>query len=69
MREICSEYEQAILQQKLKTSIIGSPTTVKEREVEFVNQTQAHEIMVNGQIFDHGARLHSFEIVADLFRK
>jgi luciferase family oxidoreductase group 1 len=69
IREICSEYEQAILQQKLKTSIIGSPGAVKEKLIEFVNTTQADEIMVNGQIFDHGARLHSFEIVADLFRK
>jgi hypothetical protein len=29
-----------------------------------LRETDADEIMVNGQIFDHQARLRSFEIVA-----
>ncbi|HVI21712.1 MAG TPA: LLM class flavin-dependent oxidoreductase [Bacillus sp. (in: firmicutes)] len=66
--EICSDYEKAILAQRLSTSIIGSPETVKAKLEKFANQTNADEIMVNGQIFDHEARLHSFEIVANLFR-
>ncbi|MDU4276521.1 MAG: LLM class flavin-dependent oxidoreductase, partial [Enterobacter asburiae] len=27
-----------------------------------LRETQADEIMVNGQIFDHQARLHSFDL-------
>jgi len=69
MDEICSDYEKAILQQKLRGSIIGSPATVQNKLEKFVYDTQADEIMVNGQIFDHDARLHSFNIVADLFQK
>ena len=69
MDEICSDYEKAILEQRLSTSIIGGPEKVQAKLEAFANQTNADEIMVNGQIFDHEARLHSFEIVADLFRK
>jgi luciferase family oxidoreductase group 1 len=68
MDEICSSYEQAIIQQRLGGSIIGSPETVKAKLEKFVKETQADEIMVNGQIYDHSARLHSFEIVADLLQ-
>ena len=67
--DICSDYEKAILGQRLSTSIIGNPETVKKKLEAFANQTNADEIMVNGQIFDHEARLHSFEIVANLFQK
>ncbi len=32
----------------------------------FLRETDADEIMVNGQIFDHQARLHSFELAMDV---
>lgn len=31
-----------------------------------LRETDADEIMVNGQIFDHQARLHSFELAMDV---
>jgi luciferase family oxidoreductase group 1 len=64
MDDIWSEHEKAVLEQQLRTSIIGSPKTVKEKLQAFLNSTQADEMMVNAQIFDHKARLRSFEIVA-----
>lgn len=33
----------------------------------FVGQTGADELMITSQIFDHGARLRSFEIAAEAF--
>ncbi len=54
------------LEQLLSCSAIGSPETV-HREIEaFVGRTGADELMITAQIFDHAARLRSFEIVAGL---
>jgi alkanesulfonate monooxygenase SsuD/methylene tetrahydromethanopterin reductase-like flavin-dependent oxidoreductase (luciferase family) len=43
---------------------VGSPDTVRRGLTAFVARTKPNEIMVTGQIFDHGARLRSFEIAA-----
>ncbi|KIL49399.1 LLM class flavin-dependent oxidoreductase [Jeotgalibacillus soli] len=68
MDNLWTEYEKAALRQQLGSSIIGSPATVKEKLQKFINETQADEIMVVGQIYDHAARLRSFEIVADIMK-
>jgi luciferase family oxidoreductase group 1 len=57
----------AILDQVLSCSAIGSPATVKAAIESFVARTGADELMITSQIFDHGARLRSYEIVADCF--
>lgn len=56
--------EQYGVDQALRMSIIGNENTVRHGLQTLLNETGADEIMVNGQIFDHQARLHSFEIVA-----
>jgi alkanesulfonate monooxygenase SsuD/methylene tetrahydromethanopterin reductase-like flavin-dependent oxidoreductase (luciferase family) len=53
-----------ILQQALTCSIVGSPETVTRGLAAFIRQTRTDEIMVTGNIFDHAARLRSFEIAA-----
>jgi len=63
---ICNAYEKAYLDQKLAKSIIGGHATVRTQLERFLADTQADEIMINSQIFDHQARLRSFEIVADI---
>jgi len=50
------------LSQMLSYSIVGSPETVRQGLEEVVAQTGADEIIVASQIFDHHARLHSYEI-------
>jgi luciferase family oxidoreductase group 1 len=57
-----------ILQEALSCSVVGSPETVRRGLQAFIDRTGADEIMVAGQIFDHAARLHSFEIVAQVHR-
>ncbi|WP_428909785.1 LLM class flavin-dependent oxidoreductase [Niallia sp. Krafla_26] len=65
---LCNPYEKQILQQKLAGSIIGSRETVKAKLEKFVEETQTDEIIINSQIFDHQARLQSYEIVADIIQ-
>ena len=55
-----------ILQQALSCSVVGSPETVKRGLADFMARTRTDEIMVTGNIFDHAARLRSFEIAAQV---
>jgi luciferase family oxidoreductase group 1 len=68
MDSLWSEYEKQALQQQLGSSIFGSPSTVKEKLQSFLDDTQADEIMAIAQVFDHQARLRSYEIVADIIK-
>jgi luciferase family oxidoreductase group 1 len=66
MDELCSDYERTLLQQRLGSSIIGGPETIKRKLQAFLDETQADEMIVNAQIFDHQARLRSYEILAGI---
>ncbi len=55
-----------LLKQVLACSAIGGPATVKAALDEFIARTGADEIMVTSSIFDHQARLRSYEIAATL---
>jgi len=59
-----SEMEKAGVEHMLACSVVGSPETVRRGLESFIGVTQADEIMVTAQIYDHAARLRSFEIVA-----
>ncbi|MBA3442184.1 MAG: LLM class flavin-dependent oxidoreductase [Pyrinomonadaceae bacterium] len=59
-----SEVEMAGIEHALRYSAVGSPETVRRWLESFIDLTQADEIMVTAQIFDHAARLRSMEIVA-----
>ena len=48
----------------LRMSVVGNKDTLRQGLQSILRETQADELMINGQIFDHQARLHSFEIVA-----
>ncbi|MBQ0534654.1 luciferase-like monooxygenase [Providencia huaxiensis] len=62
MENIWSPAEEFGVQQALGMSLVGDKTKVRHGLETILRQTQADEIMVNGQIFDHQARLHSFEL-------
>ncbi len=59
----------SMLAQALSTAVVGSPETVKQGIDAFVQRTGADELMVTAQIFDHKARVRSFEILADVHRE
>jgi luciferase family oxidoreductase group 1 len=58
--------ERAMLEQTLSCSAIGSPATVRRGLEAFAARTGADELMITSQIFDHAARLRSYEITAGL---
>ncbi len=57
-----------MLDSALACSIVGSPERVRTGLQDFVASTGADELMVTAQIFDHGARRRSFEILAEVNR-
>ena len=58
--------EQAMLEGVLSCTAVGSPDTVRQGLRAFIERTQADELMVTSQMFDHQARLRSYEITAGL---
>jgi luciferase family oxidoreductase group 1 len=58
--------ERAILAQVLSCSAIGSPHTVRAALQAFIQRTGADELMITSQIYDHAARLRSYEIAAEV---
>jgi luciferase family oxidoreductase group 1 len=57
----------ALLDHALSCAVIGSPATVRAGLDAFVRRTGADELMITASIFDHAARLRSFELVASAF--
>jgi luciferase family oxidoreductase group 1 len=66
MDDYWSPAERAGVERALAYSAVGSPDTVRRRLLAILEATRADELMVTGQIYDHAARLRSFEIVASL---
>ncbi|HMI08367.1 MAG TPA: LLM class flavin-dependent oxidoreductase [Flavobacterium sp.] len=58
--------EETALQQMIRFSFIGGPEKVKMEVQRFLEVTGANELMVTSPIYDHAARLHSYEILARL---
>jgi alkanesulfonate monooxygenase SsuD/methylene tetrahydromethanopterin reductase-like flavin-dependent oxidoreductase (luciferase family) len=69
IRDLATSYEIESLQNSLGSSIVGSPETVKEKLQKFIDESEADEIMAIAQVFDHQARLRSYEILADITKR
>ncbi|OSZ77821.1 LLM class flavin-dependent oxidoreductase [Chitinophagaceae bacterium IBVUCB2] len=61
---VLNEAEAAAVQQLLHYSFIGSEATIKKELAEFIAATQVNEIMATSHIYDHAARIHSYEVFA-----
>jgi luciferase family oxidoreductase group 1 len=59
-------HQRDVLDEVLSCAAIGSPDTVKRLLKDFIAQTGADELMIASMIFDHNARLRSYEITAEL---
>jgi luciferase family oxidoreductase group 1 len=53
------------MQGALKTAVVGDPQGVRAGLEAFISQHRPDEIMVTAQIYDHAARVRSFEIAAE----
>ncbi|EIT85591.1 luciferase-like monooxygenase [Fictibacillus macauensis ZFHKF-1] len=69
MEGLWSPFEKATLMQQLRTTFIGTKETIAEKLQTFIEETQADELIVNAQIYDHEARLRSYELVSELMKK
>jgi luciferase family oxidoreductase group 1 len=56
--------EKAQAKHMLTYSFVGSPETVRRDLNGFIAKTGVDELMVTGSIYDHAARLRSFELLA-----
>lgn len=61
--------ERAGLDQALSCSAVGTPDQVEAQLRAIVARTGADELMITAQIYDHRARLRSFELAAAAMRK
>lgn len=60
-----SEVEKMQVQRMLTRSIVGSPSTVKAGMNALVEETQADELIIVSDVFDHDKRLRSLELIAN----
>lgn len=60
--------EREMVKQRMGGSIIGGPEKVKRELQQFVRNTNADELMIHTIMFDHAARLRSYEIVANAIK-
>ncbi|MDB5635040.1 MAG: alkane 1-monooxygenase [Tardiphaga sp.] len=59
-----SPAEKAQAMRMLARSIVGSPETVRAGLAALTAETGADELMVVSDVYDHAARLHSYELIA-----
>ncbi len=64
MDALWAPHERAMVEQSLSCSVVGGPDAVREGIRAFIERTGVDEIMVTAQIYDHGARMRSYELAA-----
>ncbi|MDQ1910241.1 LLM class flavin-dependent oxidoreductase [Paenibacillus sp. GD4] len=67
MEPLWNEREKAIIRKQLSYSIAGSKATVRDRLPAFIKETGADELIVTAQVYDHQARLRSYELLSEAF--
>ncbi|MNY62023.1 hypothetical protein D3C86_1987780 [compost metagenome] len=68
MSDIWDVYEEEQASQMLACTFVGSKETLKTDLQQFLDQTGVDEIMATSHIFDHTARLRSYQIMAEVFK-
>ncbi len=61
-----NEIELAGIDHALRYSFVGSTETVRRGLSDFIERTRVDELMLTAQIFDHTARLRSFQLAAEV---
>ncbi|MCY1527223.1 luciferase family oxidoreductase, group 1 [compost metagenome] len=68
IESLWTESEADHIRRSLACSVVGDPQSVRAGMQRFVDDLQPDELMLTGQIYDHQARLRSFEIAAGAAR-
>ncbi len=58
--------KRSMVQDSITCAAIGNPEQVQEQLEAFIDRTAADELIITSQSYDHAARLHSYEIVAQI---
>jgi luciferase family oxidoreductase group 1 len=64
-----SPFEREAIEHRTRYTFVGSAETIRTRMEQLHDATAADEIMILAQIYDHAARLRSFEIAAAVFQE
>jgi luciferase family oxidoreductase group 1 len=68
MDEVWSEAERSAIQHMMHYSFIGGTEKIKSELQAFADTTNVDEIMVASHVYDLQAKLHSYELIAPLFK-
>ncbi|MFD0941481.1 LLM class flavin-dependent oxidoreductase [Pedobacter boryungensis] len=68
MDEIWNDMEEAAVNQMLSVAFIGGSKKLTAQLQSFRDQTKIDEIMVTSHIYDHEARLYSYQLFADIMK-
>ncbi|MFC3058082.1 LLM class flavin-dependent oxidoreductase [Paenirhodobacter populi] len=69
LSEVASPQEIAMAERQLRVTAVGDPQTVEARLRGYIDTYRPDEVILTGHIFDHAARLRSFEIGAEAMRR
>ena len=67
--DYCAPAEKAGIDRALRYAFVGDPARVREKLSQFIHEYEPDELMIGAQIYDHRARLNSFEIAATVVRE
>lgn len=66
IERVLTPFDRAQLAPILSHAIVGGPARIRDGLAALVTGTGADEVIVASMIYDHAARVHSYEIVADM---
>ena len=69
MDSIWSSQEEYAVNQMLAYSFIGGTEKLKKRMSAFLEQTQVDEVMATSHIFDHQARIKSYQLFSQIVQE
>lgn len=68
MDDIWTIYEAEAVKQMLTYSFVGGPESLKSQMDVFISLSEVDEVMATSHIFDHQARLKSYELFSEIFK-
>jgi alkanesulfonate monooxygenase SsuD/methylene tetrahydromethanopterin reductase-like flavin-dependent oxidoreductase (luciferase family) len=57
--------EQALVERRLRYAFVGARETVREQLDAFASETGVDELMVVTNVYEHAARVRSYELIAE----